>query len=147
MRSITTLPLSLCVLLLATACSGGHGTTVVLREDIDGAARFHSRTESQPGSARFECLASASGECHYAVFGGACGPLAMAIVGDVIACDADAAPTARFDLAVGERRDIDGLPLDFRHCVRERPGTITAACLEPPPPELARHAGPAEPTG
>ena len=147
MRYMTTTLLSLCLLLLATACSGGHGTTVVLREDIGGTARFHSRTEALPGSARFECIASASGTCHYAVFGGACGQLAHAFAAEVIACDADAAPAARFDLAVGERRDIDGLPLDFRHCVRERPGAITAACLEPGTDVMAARANDADPTG
>ncbi len=136
-----------CLLLLVAACSAGPGTTVVMREDIDGSPGFLSRAETLPGSARFECLASASGQCHYAVFAGACGPLAQAVAGTWFACDETAAPTLRFDLAVGEAREVDGLPLDFRHCVRERPGAITASCLQALPAAVATRDAMAGPTG
>jgi hypothetical protein len=147
MRYMTLKLPMLALVLLAAACDGGHGTTVVMREDIEGQTRFHSRTLAMPGSASFECLASASGRCHYAVFDGACGQFAATLVADVIECEADATPTASFDLDVGERRDIDGLPLDFRHCVRERPGPMTAACLRSSRDAVARHAAPRVVTG
>lgn len=114
---------------LATACGGFPGTTVVLREGIDGGTDFHSRTRALPGGARFECLASGSGHCHYAVFGGACDGLAVALGDRLVRCADDAAPRLQFDLEVGERRDVGGLPLGFRHCTSGRSGTMTAACL------------------
>lgn len=116
---------------LATACGGLPGTTVVLREGSDGRMDFHSRTRALPGRARFECLASDSGRCHYAVFGGACGGLAAALGDTVVRCADAAVPRLQFDLQVGEHRDVGDLPLGFRHCASGRGGPVTAACLHP----------------
>lgn len=114
---------------LATACSGVPGTTVVLREDGDGHTGFHSRTRALPGHARFECLASDSGQCHFAVFGGACAGLSAALGDGLVRCADNVAPRLQFDLKVGERRSVGGLPLGFRHCASGRGGPVTAACL------------------
>ncbi|WP_237056768.1 hypothetical protein [Marilutibacter chinensis] len=114
---------------LATACGDLPGTTVVQREGGDGGMDFHSRTRAMPGRARFECLASGSGQCHYAVFGGACGGLVAALGDTVVRCADDAAPRLQFELQVGEHRDVGGLPLGFRHCASDRGGPVTATCL------------------
>ncbi|AWV05760.1 hypothetical protein [Marilutibacter maris] len=114
---------------LAAACSGVPGTTVVLREGSDGHTGFHSRTRALPGHARFECLASDSGRCHYAVFGGVCAGLSAALGDGRVRCAEDVAPRLQFDLKVGEHRSVGGLPLGFRHCASGRRGPVTAACL------------------
>ncbi|MBB1088682.1 hypothetical protein H4F99_09290 [Lysobacter sp. SG-8] len=119
----------LALVALSTACTGTPGTTVVLRRADDGQLGFHSVTEAFPGSARFECHASETGRCHYAVFGGACGGLTAAFGDRIVRCAETASPRLQFDLQVGEQRDVSDLPLDFRHCVREQSGPLTAACL------------------
>ena len=89
--------------------------TVVQREREDGADRLYSRTVVEAGVARFECRASASGQCHYALYAGRC-----ADARDASACDTRTA--ARFALAVGESRQLTGVRT-FRLCVGTGRGT------------------------
>lgn len=112
-------------------CVDGPGSSHVVRTQVDGRDAFHSRARLMPASARFECLSSDSGHCHYAVFGGACGSVATTLGSSVLRCRPDAEAHARFSLAVGERREVDGLPLDYRHCASSQPEPMIAACLQP----------------
>lgn len=83
------------------------GSTLVHRTRADGGDTLHSRATVQAGVARFECLRSASGRCHYLVWPRDCMPGSTACA---------SRPVERFALRDGESREITGLQ-DFRLCV------------------------------
>ncbi|MCF7223640.1 hypothetical protein [Marilutibacter chinensis] len=118
------------IALVLTGCVDGPGSRHEVRNiDAGGGEAFHSRIRLLPTMAYVECLASDSGRCHYAIFGGSCGSLAAALDTDLIDCAPDSGPRVRFSLAVGERRQVDGLPLDYRHCASARSVPAGASCL------------------
>lgn len=88
-------------------CDTG-GATLVTRTRVDGQDRLHARTRVQAGIGRFECIASDSGHCHYALFASDCAR-------DRPDCRAQA--FERFSMAVGASREIVGLPASFGLCV------------------------------
>ena len=92
-------------LLAVVGCSGGRVTDI--RSEVDGSGVLHGRIEQRAGVARFECLASASGQCHFSLFDPSCADPAAT-------CDK---PPERFVLARGASREIVGLPADFKPCV------------------------------
>lgn len=91
-------------LLAVVGCSGGRVTD--FRSEVDGRDVLHGRIETRAGVAKFECLVSATGQCHFSLFDPACGSGA--------ACKQ---AMERFELAQGASREIVGLPVDFRSCV------------------------------
>jgi hypothetical protein len=94
--------------LLALFGYEGGGTTTVTRSVVDGIDMVHATTRVKAGIARFECIASASGECHYTLYPNRC------------ASDAHCAdrPIERFTLPAGETREVVGLP-GFNPCVTQ----------------------------
>lgn len=50
------------------------GSTYVHRSSADGNDVLYSKVVAKPGFTRFECLASASGQCHYTLYAGDCPP-------------------------------------------------------------------------
>lgn len=92
-------------LLALAGCSPG-GTTWTSRVD-DGRVALHSKASVQDGVARFECVRSSSGACHYTLYPDACG-------GDA---DCRLAPLRRFNVASGDSRQLTGM-VGFRPCVR-----------------------------
>jgi hypothetical protein len=86
--------------------------TLVHRTNIDGADTLHSRTTVQAGVARFECLRSASGRCHYLVLPRDC----TSTPASERAAGCTARPVERFALDDGDSRQIAGLQ-NFRLCV------------------------------
>lgn len=95
-------------LLAVVGCSGGQVTD--MHSEADGRDIVHGRIEWRAGVARFECLASATGECRFGVFDPVC-------VDPAAGCDK---PPERFVLAQGASREIVGLPKGFRPCVSAR---------------------------
>lgn len=95
-------------LLALFGCEVG-GTTTVTRSIVDGMDIIHSKTRVQAGIARFECIASATGECHYTLFPSKCA-----------SADGDCSkrPIDRFTLPKGDRREVVGLP-KFDACVAQ----------------------------
>lgn len=89
------------------------GSTFVHRVQRDGVDTLHSRVVAQPGLARFECLRSASGQCHYTVLPRPCAASADA-AGQRAKCRS--APPQRFAIADGDSRQIARLRR-FRVCV------------------------------
>jgi hypothetical protein len=71
-----------------------------------GQASLDSKARVQDGVARFECLGSSSGACHYTLYPDACNGLA----------DCHLAPLRQFTVARGDSRQVAGLR-DFRPCV------------------------------
>jgi hypothetical protein len=88
------------------------GNTLVHRTSVDGADTLHSRATVQAGVARFECLRSASGRCHYLVLPRDC--MSSPASQDTTGCASR--PVERFTLDDGDSRQITGLQ-NFRLCV------------------------------
>ena len=99
------------------------GSTFVTRTVVDGAEVLYSRATAEAGSARFECVRSASGQCHYTVYPRACGP-------------DDCEPLKRFVLANGDSRQVAGLHR-FQLCVSADDATPGSDC-DPAEPIAAR---------
>ncbi|MEE7560358.1 hypothetical protein HH299_12100, partial [Xanthomonas sp. Kuri4-2] len=98
-----------CLLALA-GCHENTGTTSITRASVDGADVLFSKTATHDGVARFHCLLSQSRQCHYLVFAERCqahpgSPAATA------ACTRQV--LERFALAVGQTRELRGLPPRF----------------------------------
>lgn len=104
-------------LLALAGCSPG-GTTWTSRVE-DGRVALQSKASVQDGVARFECVKSSSGTCHYTLYPDACG-------GDA-ACQL--APLQRFSVASGDSRQLTGM-VGFRPCVR-LDDTLPAADCHP----------------
>jgi hypothetical protein len=102
---------SLCSFLLTLiGCHPQPGTTTLTFSSVDGVGINSTKARIADGQARFECLKSASGKCHYVVFLSDCAPSAAA---------PGACATTRlqqFTLAAGEAREITGLPAGIKHC-------------------------------
>ncbi len=116
MQLLTTL-LS-CLLSLFGSLAPASTTSITRIAGSDGDTLF-SKTTRVEGVATFECLASASGGCHYRVYEEACAAAPAAAAANATD-DADACRRHTLDmfaLEVGKRREVEGLPADFRHCV------------------------------
>ena len=114
MQLLTTL-LS-CLLSLFGSLAPASSTSITRIAGSDGDTLF-SKTTLREGVATFECFASSSGGCHYRVYEEACAaaPTAAPAAGAAAACDRRTLDA--FALDVGTRRQVEGLPADFRHCV------------------------------
>lgn len=93
-------------------CDTRPATTSITRVLDQGAETLFSKTTLVDGVATFECFASASGGCHYRIYEETCAAAAVDAGERCVQRTLD-----RFDLAVGRRHRMQGLPSDFRHCV------------------------------
>lgn len=97
------------------------GSTMVHRSYVDGADTLYSRVVAHPGLARFDCLRSASGQCHYTLVPRGCeAPARLLPATPVELCRP--APVARFAVAPGDSRKVAGLQR-FHVCVSTGDGT------------------------
>src|SRR5690606_12087801 len=90
------------------------GASYVTRTTVDGTDTLYSQTTTQAGVTRFECLRSATGQCHYTVYPRDCEPSPAAAAAQRDGCGS--IPIERFAVAKGASRQITGLQ-DFRLCV------------------------------
>jgi len=102
-------------LLALSGCSVG-GTSFTNRIDSDH-TRLTSKAHVQDGVARFNCVESSSGSCHYTLYPDACAGKA----------DCQLAPLQRFTVARGESHQIAGL-VEFRPCVATTGAAMAADC-------------------
>ena len=102
-------------LLALSGCSLG-GTTYSNRIASDR-EQLTSRARVQDGVARFECVESSSGACHYTLYPEACSGKA----------DCQLAPLQRFSVASGKSHQVAGL-IDFRPCVATTAAALAADC-------------------
>ncbi|MEN1939709.1 hypothetical protein WCE41_02615 [Luteimonas sp. MJ246] len=116
--------IALCYFVLSLFGCDGGGSTFVHRATIDGNDVLFSKAHVEAGVARFECLGSASGQCHYTVYPRECAAAATA-VGERDACAT--APVQRFAVNRGDSRQITGLR-DFRLCVSAERGRQGPDC-------------------
>ena len=89
-------------------------TTSITRVVENGTELLFSKTTQVEGQTVFECFSSASGGCHYRIWEENCPADARDASGDQ-ACRRH--ELDRFELAVGRRHHVQGLPRGFRHCV------------------------------
>lgn len=104
------------LLLILSAC-GMNGTTYSNRIGDNGHDSLYSKARVEDGVARFHCLQSDSGTCHYTLYPAACAGKD----------DCALAPLQHFTVARGEARQIAGLH-DFRVCVAIDQRTLRADC-------------------
>ena len=122
--------MALCYFVLSLFGCDTGGSTYVHRTVADGIEALYSRTTVEAGVARFECLGSASGQCHYTVLRSGCTPSTSPDGGSTPGC-ADK-PIEQFTLANGHSRQIPGLQR-FDLCVATRQGSAAPGCKMPEP--------------
>jgi hypothetical protein len=122
--------IALCYFVLSLyGCDVGSSTSVY-RAQANGSDVLYSKVVTQAGIARFDCVRSASGLCHYSVFSREC----ATNVGTDRTLPARCAtkPIERFAIADGDSRLIPGLQT-FSVCVSAEEETKGSDCrmLEP----------------
>lgn len=118
MRNLTAL---LPALLALAGCDGIGSSTHVTRATADGRDLIHSEVWVGPRVARFQCLTSASGHCHYMLYRDKCEPGKAG---------GECAPHLfdRFAVASGRSREVLGMPAGFAMCVSERADPLPQTC-------------------
>jgi hypothetical protein len=92
------------------------------RVQDNGADVLYSQVVSRPGSTRFQCLRSTSGQCYYTVY-----PQQCTTVPGTGAVECDTRPVERFALARGDSRQMAPIPA-LRMCVSAQAGRAGADC-------------------
>ena len=93
-------------------CTESQNRTLVATTKENGITTLDSRVDVRMGRARFACVASTGGQCHYTVFDGE-----------------NAIRT--LSLAVSEERLVDGLPPGFTLCVSITEARASATHCKP----------------
>jgi hypothetical protein len=101
-------------LLTLAGCNPLAGTTTVTFSSVDGVGINSTKARIADGNARFECLQSASGSCHYVVFTSICEP-SRSQADAVDTCATRVVET--FTLTAGDVRELTGLPAGIKHCL------------------------------
>jgi len=125
MRNFTALLYYLFALL---GCDIG-ATTIVHRASVDGIDIIDSEVRVTDRIAKFECLASRSGQCHYTLFHDDCavaGNTATSPAGEVQPCASQ--PFERFAMAAGSDKEVIGLEPGFKLCVSAEDQAMNADC-------------------
>lgn len=122
-------------LLSLLGCDGG-GTTLASRATVDGEDVVYGKARIQAGIVEFECVRSASGECHYTVFAREC-RADPAPASPPRACAP--LPAEHFTLKAGTRREVVGMSTAFDLCVSHDARKLTADCKSA---DVARAATP-----
>jgi hypothetical protein len=111
---------ALCYFLLSLFGLDVGDARYVHQTSADGADVLYSRADVHAGVARFECVRSASGRCHYLVFAAGCDPSA----------GCRERPLQRFSVDAGGSRQLAGLA-GFHLCVAARAADLGPACAAP----------------
>lgn len=114
------------LLVLCGVDLGGTHFTDRLRSD--GADTLYSQAYAQSGIARFACVTSASGQCHYTLFRKDCPPTPQASASG----HCTPKPLKRFAVASGDSEQVTGLP-EFDLCVSTDDASPTPDCDVPEP--------------
>ena len=104
----------------------GAGTTLVTHSSTNGVDQIYSRTRITAGIARFECIRSASGRCHYTLFPRECASTSST---GKDAGECKSQPIERFTMAAGDSREVVGLPSQFDMCVSQDADPLTPDCV------------------
>ncbi|MEI2260291.1 hypothetical protein [Stenotrophomonas indicatrix] len=98
-----------CIAALSLAGCEKSTETSITRTTANGVDTLYSKRTVVDGVARFECIASRSGQCHYLLLDPSCNPDA--------ACAKP--PLRSFAVAVGATQQFKDLPTGFRQCVSD----------------------------
>ncbi len=98
-----------CIAALSLAGCEKSRNTSITRTHANGVDTLYSKGSVVDGEARFQCIASSSGQCHYLVLDPACRTDA--------ACATP--PLRRFAVAVGKTEAMRDLPSGFHQCVSQ----------------------------
>jgi hypothetical protein len=104
-------------------CNPQPGVTTMTFSSVDGVGVNSTKARIGAGDARFECLKSATGSCHYVVFVSDCKE-------DTAKGGCTTRVIERFTLPAGERRDLSGLPSGSRHCLSHQAMPVAPDCRE-----------------
>jgi hypothetical protein len=103
--------LLVCAVLLALAGCEKSSNSSITRARANGVDTLYSKGTVVDGQARFQCIASSSGRCHYLVLDPDCSTEATCAT----------PPLRRFSVAVGQTETMRGLPEGFHQCVSQDP--------------------------
>ena len=104
-------------------CDPPAGVATLSVSSVDGLEINFTKTTLAEGSARFECLYSAGGRCHYLVFVRDCAaPRAEA------EADCPVRTLRRFHLDAGAHLQLDDLPPGAAFCVGHGTRPVAADC-------------------
>ncbi len=118
--------------LLALFGWDGWGAHTIATHAFDhGTEVLYSETSITPVLARFSCIASATGACHYRLFSAHCAQS----VRPASTPTCQQAPFHKLIVATGKRAELVGLPANFTFCVKQNASPPDVPCG----PEL--HAG------
>ena len=122
--------IALCYFALSLYGCDVGGNTFVHHTRQDGTETLYSKVTAQPGVARFKCLRSASGQCHYTLYPGSCTPTAGVTGKHNANCQPE--PPERFAIAIGESHQVATVQ-GYRLCVSAEAGVPGIHCevLEP----------------
>jgi hypothetical protein len=112
--------------LLLPACDRLSHTSISQRSTADGVDLLHVETEVVRDVATLRCLASRSGQCRIVLYTRRCEydvSLREGRLGE--RCETRA--LGRYDLAIGQVREVRGLPKGFRQCSSPE-GPMPADC-------------------
>ncbi|MCA1714199.1 MAG: hypothetical protein LC715_03430 [Gammaproteobacteria bacterium] len=115
--------IALCYFVLSLYGCDVGGNTFVHRTQQNGTDTLYSKVIAQPGVARFKCLRSASGQCHYTLFPNGCASTAEATGKRNANCKPG--PPEHFAIAIGQSHQVATLQ-SYRLCVSAEavvPGT------------------------
>ena len=105
-------------------CDPQPGITTMTFSSVDGVKINSTKSWISNGDARFECLKSVTGRCHYLVYVETCAAAKVSA--------ADTACTTRvlerFTLAAGKVKELYDLPIGVRHCVDHEAQPKTPEC-------------------
>ena len=106
------------------------GSTFIHRTSTDGIDTLYSKAHVAAGVARFECVRSASGQCHYTVIPRDCAPAPAPA--SLLAGGCQSGPTRHFAIDDGASRRVPGLQ-GFGLCVSIDPAPAGTDCQVPEP--------------
>ncbi|KRG70079.1 hypothetical protein [Pseudoxanthomonas dokdonensis] len=124
MRVLTTLFTSALTTLLALAGCDESKVTSISRSSANGIDLLYSKVTLASDGGNFECLASASGQCHYAVFARQCDHPLRKVLGQKC-------PLVRqqqFSVAAGKHLRLPRVQRDSQVCVQRKPIRAAQPC-------------------
>ena len=124
--------IALCYFVLSLyGCDVGSSTSVY-RAQANGSDVLYSKVVTQAGIARFDCVRSATGKCHYSVFSRECASAPASDSSQTPAARCATTPIKRFAIANGDSRLIPGLQT-FSVCVSAEDAASATDCGAPEP--------------
>lgn len=118
-------PFSLIAALLASSVLAACSITITepARDHSNSAGRMQM---NKPGSARFECVQTPSGQCHYALFTTRCQTASGEGGKPATTCTHQVFEA--FTLAQGQTRAVDDLPGNYKQCMKVNSQPVPPNC-------------------